>query len=217
MFLQHYAAELGSDNEGVKDIQRLMTLLDHYGISDWVSFDPSVVRGLAYYTGIVFEAFDTRGQFRAICGGGRYDNLISSLFVDGTDTDIPGVGFGFGDAVIEELLRSKELLPSFKMPAIDVIVYCMDETLRSTATQIVVRLRAAGVAVDYMVEDGWKPKWVFQRGDKVGAGYVLMLATSEHRRGEAVLKNLKARSQTCIRYDNLEADVVKLVNCKAGQ
>jgi histidyl-tRNA synthetase len=70
-------------------------------------FDASVVRGLAYYTGVVFEAFDRKGVLRAIAGGGRYDKLLETFGGDPT----PAVGFGFGDAVIVELLKERNILP----------------------------------------------------------------------------------------------------------
>jgi histidyl-tRNA synthetase len=76
--------------------------------AEWVRFDLSIVRGLAYYTGIVFELFDRTGEFRAICGGGRYDNLLSAL----GGVDLPALGFGMGDVVLTELLRARGLLRS---------------------------------------------------------------------------------------------------------
>ncbi|MGV3708538.1 MAG: histidine--tRNA ligase [Gemmatimonas sp.] len=79
------------------------------GIRDWIRFDLTIVRGLAYYTGIVFELFDAVGEFRAICGGGRYDNLLSSL----GGVDLPALGFGMGDVVLGELLRQRGKMPAF--------------------------------------------------------------------------------------------------------
>ncbi|ONM29269.1 Histidine--tRNA ligase chloroplastic/mitochondrial [Zea mays] len=90
---------LGSDVEAVADLKKLFSFAEQYGYADWICFDASVVRGLAYYTGIVFEAFDREGKLRAICGGGRYDRLLSTF---GSE-DIPACGFGFGDAVIVEV------------------------------------------------------------------------------------------------------------------
>jgi len=77
------------------------------GVGDWLDFDPTIVRGLAYYTGVVFELFDARGEFRAICGGGRYDDLLNSL----GGVDLPALGFGMGDVVLSELLRARGLMP----------------------------------------------------------------------------------------------------------
>jgi histidyl-tRNA synthetase len=94
--LDSLSAALGDDSAAVSELAGLFDLIDSYGIADWVAFDASVVRGLAYYTGPVFEAHDRAGQLRAICGGGRYDRLLSSL----GGKDMPATGFGFGDMVI---------------------------------------------------------------------------------------------------------------------
>ena len=83
---------------------------DALGIREWIRFDLTIVRGLAYYTGIVFELFDAVGEFRAICGGGRYDNLLSSL----GGVDLPALGFGMGDVVLGELLRERGKMPTFQ-------------------------------------------------------------------------------------------------------
>ena len=90
------------------DLARLFELLDAYGVADRVEFDASIVRGLAYYTGVVFEAFDAGRKLRAVCGGGRYDRLLETL----GGPSMPAVGFGFGDAVIAELLADEGVLPA---------------------------------------------------------------------------------------------------------
>jgi histidyl-tRNA synthetase len=96
-----------------------------------------VVRGLAYYTGIVFEGFDRTGGIpRAICGGGRYDKLFSTYGA----RDIPSCGFGFGDCVIMEILEDKKLLPSFA-PKIDDIILAFNEELRPAANELAMALR----------------------------------------------------------------------------
>jgi histidyl-tRNA synthetase len=111
----------------------------------WVRVDLSIVRGLAYYTGIVFELFDRTGEFRAICGGGRYDTLLQSL----GDAELPALGFGMGDVVLTELLRSKGLLRSEVM-APDVWVAARDETVAlEQIMQEAARLRADGKSVEY--------------------------------------------------------------------
>ena len=78
------------------------------GLGEFVDLDLSIVRGLAYYTGTVFELFDARGELRAICGGGRYDKLLQSL----GGVDLPALGFGMGDVVLGELLRDRGLAPA---------------------------------------------------------------------------------------------------------
>ena len=94
----------GVDTGGVDELKKLFELADAYGFGDWLVFDASVVRGLAYYTGVVFEGFDRAGELRAICGGGRYDRLLSLY---GAVSEVPAVGFGFGDCVVVELLKDK--------------------------------------------------------------------------------------------------------------
>eukprot|EP01048_Picozoa_sp_COSAG05_P021117 COSAG05_NODE_3788_length_1836_cov_1.213011_2_plen_192_part_00 len=107
----------GIDTECVDEMRRVFDLAKDYGFADYLIFDASVVRGLAYYTGIVFECFDRRGVLRAICGGGRYDRLMS-LYGSPKDEQgeykwtVPCVGFGFGDCVIMELLRDLKIMPS---------------------------------------------------------------------------------------------------------
>ena len=98
---------LKPDSAALSELTQLFEAIDAYGISNWVEFDASIVRGLAYYTGSVFEVNDRKGKFRAICGGGRYDKLLSTL----GGKDLPATGFGFGDMVIMELLKDKGLIP----------------------------------------------------------------------------------------------------------
>ncbi|MDQ6612054.1 MAG: ATP phosphoribosyltransferase regulatory subunit [Gemmatimonadota bacterium] len=106
-------ANYGSAPSVAPHAERFAQYLAHataLGIADWIQFDLTIVRGLAYYTGIVFELFDAVGEFRAICGGGRYDNLLSSL----GGVDLPALGFGMGDVVLGELLRERGKMPQFQ-------------------------------------------------------------------------------------------------------
>jgi len=128
----------------VQELNQLWDLAKAYEFDDWLVFDASVVRGLAYYTGIVFEARDRAGTLRAICGGGRYDKLLSTY---GAHQDVPMAGFGFGDCVIIELLKDKNLLPPLP-PLIDDLVICYDESLRTVGCKVANKLRAAGRRVD---------------------------------------------------------------------
>ena len=126
--------------EHAKQLEELADL----GVAEWVQLDLSIVRGLAYYTGIVFELFDARGEFRAICGGGRYDNLLKSL----GGVDLPALGFGMGDVVLGELLRARGLSdvpigePDFWVAAAE------DGDLRD-AMLAATQLRRAGASVEY--------------------------------------------------------------------
>ena len=127
----------------VSDLERYYTYLTDLDVAEWVQLDLSIVRGLAYYTGIVFELFDARGEFRAICGGGRYDNLLKSL----GGIDLPALGFGMGDVVLGELLRARGLSavpaePDFWVAAAE------DGDLRDVMVAAT-ELRRAGASVEY--------------------------------------------------------------------
>lgn len=142
-----------------------MSLAKDYDMVDWLQFDASVVRGLSYYTGIVFEGFDKSGELRAICGGGRYDKLLESMGGE----PLPAVGFGFGDAVIVELLKMKGTLPDTTQGSVEVVVFPMSDDVRGNAVAAATALRSDGLKVDLVLENK-KPKWAFQRADRIGAG-----------------------------------------------
>ncbi|KAL6205018.1 hypothetical protein ACLB2K_022283 [Fragaria x ananassa] len=168
---------LGDSGEAVADLKQLFSLADKFGYSEWIQFDASIVRGLAYYTGIVFEGFDRGGKLRAICGGGRYDRLLSTFGGD----DIPACGFGFGDAVIIELLKEKGLLPELGLQ-IENIVCALDTGLQGAAATVATILREKGQSVDLVLES--KPlKWVFKRASRINANRLILVGVSEWQRG----------------------------------
>jgi histidyl-tRNA synthetase len=130
--------------EHVARLDRYFGYLEALGAADWVQLDLSIVRGLAYYTGIVFELFDAKGDFRAICGGGRYDNLLNAL----GGTDLPALGFGMGDVVLGELLRARGLMPAHET-TIDYWVASDGEELLPLVMATATALRRLGFAVEY--------------------------------------------------------------------
>lgn len=198
--LDDLAKIVGEDSPAVQDLRDLFSLVDAYGISEYIVYDPSVVRGLAYYTGIVFEAFDKKGEFRAIAGGGRYDKLLSTF----GGQDIPACGFGFGDCVIMELLAARKLLPAFT-PAVDYVVLPWNEAVRGKATRVAVALRGAGCSVDLAINVGKNAKWLFTHADNSHAPFAVLVVDDELR-----LKDLKApeddpKKQVTVTMDELLA------------
>ncbi len=167
------------DSTAAAELQRLWRLLEAYGIDDRVVFDASVVRGLAYYTGVVFEAFDTGGDLRSICGGGRYDRLTSTL----GGPSIAAAGFGFGDVVIGELLSDKGCLPELSR-RLDDVVYAFAEEQRPAAIDVANRLRAAGHRVELILGSP-KLKRVIADADRNGAANLWLLGPDEVGRGVA--------------------------------
>jgi histidyl-tRNA synthetase len=171
------------------DLRRLYDLLDAYGIADEVPFDASVVRGLAYYTGVVFEAFDAAGSLRAICGGGRYDRLAETL--GGKPT--PAVGFGFGDAVIGELLDDEGLWPTLA-PEIQDVVYAFGPEEKPAAIRVARRLRGEGRRVELSLGQA-KLKRVLGDASKAGAERVFLIGEDERRRGVVKVRDLAHKQE----------------------
>eukprot|EP00568_Trieres_chinensis_P007721 CAMPEP_0183299044 /NCGR_PEP_ID=MMETSP0160_2-20130417/5871_1 /TAXON_ID=2839 ORGANISM="Odontella Sinensis, Strain Grunow 1884" /NCGR_SAMPLE_ID=MMETSP0160_2 /ASSEMBLY_ACC=CAM_ASM_000250 /LENGTH=506 /DNA_ID=CAMNT_0025461197 /DNA_START=14 /DNA_END=1534 /DNA_ORIENTATION=- len=196
--LDAVAAVLPPDSDAIEELKRMFDICKAYGIADWVSFDASVVRGLAYYTGAVFEAFDRRGELRAIAGGGRYDRLLETFGGEPT----PAAGFGFGDAVIVELLKERGILPSFDDAGVEAVVFAMRDELYGAAVDVASKLRSAGMTVDVILEKK-KPKWVFKHADRIGAKYCVIVAPDEHERGEVSVKNLMKGEQSAVSLEGI--------------
>lgn len=186
--LDALAEILGADSEPVVELRALFDLCASYGIGDFLVFDASVVRGLAYYTGVVFEGFDRAGTLRAICGGGRYDDLLDQTF--GAKTKIPAVGFGFGDCVVVELLSDKGLLPKL-VYEVDALVIPTTESARRAAIGVVAQLRAAGLVVDVFLKEKVKLDKAFSYADRVGARRVVLVNEQQIASGNIRVKNMR--------------------------
>jgi histidyl-tRNA synthetase len=130
-------------------MERYLSLMNAHGLKEWVKFDLSIVRGLAYYTGIVFELFDRKGEFRAICGGGRYDTLLRDL----GGVDLPALGFGMGDVVLGELLRARGLMPSGHRGS-DFYLAAEDPVTDADVVRLATSLRRLGASVEYAFRRG---------------------------------------------------------------
>ncbi|MFL2493607.1 MAG: histidine--tRNA ligase [Candidatus Thalassarchaeum sp.] len=195
--LDSLASALGEGSEAVAELATLFDLVDSYGISDWVAFDASVVRGLAYYTGPVFEAHDRGDNLRAICGGGRYDRLLSSL----GGKDMPATGFGFGDMVIMELLNDKGIVPDLPSGNEDIVI-AIDENLRAAAMSVATKLREGGRTVDLVLEDK-RMKWAFRHAERTGAQRLVMIMPDEWAAGNVRIKELESGEETDVAVSDL--------------
>jgi histidyl-tRNA synthetase len=175
-----------------EDIRRLLDLADAMGFADYLRFDSGVVRGLSYYTGAVFEGFDAERRFRAIFGGGRYDNL----FGDMTGTARPAVGMGFGDVVIGEILTELKGWGPGK-PKVEVCVGMFDAALARDAARIAAELVAAGIQTDLTFSAG-KPGKFFGYADRRGARFTVFLAPNELRDGAVAVKEMASGEQSAV-------------------
>jgi histidyl-tRNA synthetase len=175
-----------------EDVRRLLDLAAAMGFAEYLRFDSGVVRGLSYYTGCVFEGFDAERRFRAIFGGGRYDNL----FGDMTGAARPAVGMGFGDVVVAEILTE---LKGFKpaQPKVEVCVGMFDAALGRDAARIAAELVAAGIQTDLSFSAG-KPGKFFGYADRRGARYTVFLAPTELRDGAVAVKEMASGEQATV-------------------
>ena len=188
---------LEDESIAVSELNVLFDSIDSYGISEWVEFDASIVRGLAYYTGSVFEAHDREGKFRAICGGGRYDKLLSTL----GGKDLPATGFGFGDMVIMELLEEKKLLPELISSTEDVVIP-LSPDLRNVAVMVAAALRDTGRTVDLVLEDK-KMKWAFKHAERIGADRLVMVMPEEWKSEKVRIKDLHTGEESDVSFEEL--------------
>jgi len=185
----------GSVMESVTRLREYMHFLDALGVGDWVDFDLSIVRGLAYYTGIVFELFDAKGEFRAICGGGRYDDLLSSI----GGVDLPALGFGMGDVVLTELLRARNVLPTATLAA-EYWVAADDDSMLPDVMNVAGRLREKRRSVEYALKSQSLARQL-KTASSAGVQNVILLRRDDFANGKVTVKKLADGSERSVALD----------------
>lgn len=191
------AEALLDDKAPLESLKTLFAYMEEYGLAEFLVFDLSIIRGLDYYTGTVFEAFDVEKKFRAIFGGGRYDNLLSSL----GGQPIPCVGLGFGDVVVWELIEHLKLYEEMQAGS-DVYIGYMSDEERSLAMKGAAALRKAGRSVALALKPQ-KPKKIFSAASKAGAGHAIFIGPSEREQNSLVVKNLDEGTQETVSLEAL--------------
>ena len=219
-----YALELGlkqSQLDGLKtiladldlwkkseDLVRLFDALEALGVKDYVRFDPNIMRGLLYYTGTVFEAFEMSGSLRrAILGGGRYDNLLADV----GGNPLPATGFAMGDVVIGIILKEAGLVPEFKPTPAEVLVTVFDQSLLTNSMKLAAELRSAGLNVMTYSEPA-KLQKQFKYADKMKIRIALVLGPDEAEKGLVVLKNLGSGEQVQVKKEAVVESVKGMLN-----
>ncbi len=188
-------ASLLAEGEGAERLAALQETLAHVEaligvpVAPWVRLDLTIVRGLAYYTGIVFEVFDTKGELRAVAGGGRYDTLLQAL----GGVDMPAIGFGWGDVVLGELLRDRGLLPG-DLVALDWWVAADEDVPPARVRQAAGVLRRAGARVEYALRRQKVGKQL-QAAVNAGARHALILRGTAD---EATVRDLVAGTEETV-------------------
>ncbi len=190
--LEQTLSELGGDKLGARlaDWKKLLGALEAMGLARFVEVDLGVVRGLAYYTGFVFEAFDRKGELRALAGGGRYDNLVEKL----GGPALPAVGFAIGDMTFALLLEQRGLMPAF-VQAPDVYCVIGGPQERLAAFGEINALRAAGFRVDYPMKELAFGKQ-FKAAAESGAKLALIYGGDELVKGVVKIRDLTLRTET---------------------
>ena len=197
-------------------LDKLVEGLGIRGLADFVAIDVSIVRGLAYYTGIVFEVFDRAGKFRAIAGGGRYDNLIQQLS-DGA-VSMPALGFAMGDVVLGEVIKEIPRAHEAMQKAIaserkiDIYFVIAKEERRADALTQIQQLRDRGYRVDYPLTAIKVPKQ-FQAAEDVGASLAILYGDEWP---QVKVKKLATREESLIAHDALLDSVAKFFNVSSS-
>src|SRR6266513_2645457 len=181
--------------ESITHMREYLNFLDALGVGDWVDFDLSIVRGLAYYTGKVFELFDAKNEFRAICGGGRYDDLLSTI----GGVDLPALGFGMGDVVLTELLRSRNLLPTPEL-ATEYWVAADDDSLLQDVMTVAGRLRSKSRSVEYALKAQTLARQL-KTASSAGVRDVVLLRREDYANGKVTVKTLADGSERSVALD----------------
>jgi histidyl-tRNA synthetase len=194
------------------ELARLFKALEALGVQEYVKFDPNIMRGLLYYTGTVFEAFDLSGGVRrAILGGGRYDNLLHDVGGD----PLSGVGFAMGDVVIGIILQEKGLIPPFVPTPAPVLVTVFDESLWLNSYALAAELRAAGLNVTTYPEPAKLPKQ-FKFADRMGMRVTIVVGPDEAAADKVTVKDLKSGAQETIPHSALIKAVREILESPAG-
>lgn len=196
----HYVEKNNSSQETIAPLIGFFQKIETLGLNEYVKFDPTIVRGLDYYTGIVFEIFDKHpDNRRAIAGGGAYANLLQIF----NEPALPGVGFGLGDVTFADFLKTHNLLPDLSKADIHVLICYMDETTENASFKLAAKLRQKGIKTELYLGEA-KPKKIFSYAEKRGHKFAVILGADELAKNEIQFKNLITREVHTIALSDVD-------------
>jgi histidyl-tRNA synthetase len=200
-----FLSELGL-NEAAKDFREFYAEVEGQLVAKYLNYDPTIVRGLDYYTGIVFEVFDKHpDNRRAISGGGAYANLLQIF----NEPALAGVGFGLGDVTLQDFLESHNLMPDCSKANVDLVIsYQIAEGYRDLG-ELATLSRQAGFKTVFSLESV-KFKKVFSQAEKLGAKFVTLYGDQEKADGNIVIKNLDSKEQQAFPINDIE-QIIKFI------
>ncbi len=187
----------GQARQAVDELKKLFEILDTMGVGDWCMFDIGIVRGLAYYTGVVFEIYSRGAKLRAIGGGGRYDNLLADFGGPAT----PATGFAMGDCVLEIVLREKGLLDKVATTLnLDYFVAYTEPRLKAKAVEITAKIRQANRPADFSYKGGNLGKQLKQASSACAKNCIIV--GDEYKQGQIAIKDMDTGRQELVKLDN---------------
>jgi len=190
-------ASLPGGPESLEPLRETIRALTAMGLADFVEVDLTIVRGLAYYTGVVFELFDTAKKLRAICGGGRYDDLLKAL----GGPDLPALGFGMGDVVLGELLKERNVVPKASRELGAFLVAVSGDDI-APVLRLAHALRDRGIAVEYGLKHAPIRKQLELAAAR-GAPRAVIIGPEERAAGMALVRDLRTGTEATVPLDNL--------------
>jgi len=193
-----------------EELSRFFRAAEALGAAQYLEYDSGVIRGLDYYTGIVWEARDTGREFRAILGGGRYDDLISAVGGD----PVPGTGFAMGDVVIRLVLEKYDALPKLRTNPADLLIASFETESLEPALQLAARFRQAGLRVEWYPQPDRLPKQL-KYADRQGIPWVAILGPEEISSQRVTIKNMRTVTQESVTLDEAVGRVKQLAAAQA--
>ncbi len=191
------------------DLTAFFDAIDDLGVSAYVEYDPAIVRGLDYYTGVVFEGRERTGSFRAICGGGRYDNLVADVGGD----PLGGIGFAMGDVVIGLILEEFGLKPTFRPTPADVLVTIFDASLARASARVAAQLRSGGINTE-LYPDAAKLDKQLKYANAQEIPIAVIIGPDEAAQGQATVRDLRSGQQQVVEQDRLVEQVGSLLRTR---
>jgi histidyl-tRNA synthetase len=217
-----YANEIGLSNDQILSLQDVLTdteawkksmqlttffeAVENLGFLDYLEYDPSIIRGLDYYTGIVFEARDIDRRHRAILGGGRYDDLVSIVGGD----PVPGVGFAMGDVVIGLVLEDHGVSPDLRPNPAQILVVSFSEDSIQDTLRLTRELRDSGFRAEWYPEPE-KLKKQLKYADRQGIPLVMILGPDEILNAQVTIKDMASGDQVQVDRDQVFTRVTALL------
>lgn len=185
---------------------KIFELLKKYGVAEYVEYDPSIIRGLEYYTRTIFEGWDAKKEFRAIWGGGRYDNLVADV---GGSQNISGVGFAMGDMVIAEVLKANNRFPALAVNKTKVLVTVFSEELLNKSIEAVNILRDNNINSEIYLDPTAKLDRQLKYADKKNIPFALIIGPNEANEDKAVVKNMASQEQKTVDLRQLCQEILQ--------